>query len=111
MQFFASRWLIKPLLAVSLALPAASLANIETADAGKRGKRLAAAALILGGAAILYNERRKRKYRRHYSYVRRPAVPIARHHHHSRRHAHYDRYGRLYTHSHFGSRIAPDQRR
>jgi len=59
-------FLIKPMLALAIAIPAMMAGNVN-AEAGDRGKRAAIIAGAVIGGAIVYNSYKRKKYKRkHY---------------------------------------------
>ena len=89
-------WILKPLLAVVIALPVFSTVQVQSADAGHKNRRAAIIAGAIVGGAIAYNyHRNHRKYRKHRNHYR---YGIGHHHHRHYRGSRYYRGQGTYPH-------------
>lgn len=89
-----SNFLIKPLLALAVALPVATTLNVQSADAHHRKTAAIIAGAIIVGGAIAYHNRKKYRYHRYHKrhrgvrYHRHRCGYKHRHHRHGRLHYH-----------------------
>lgn len=65
---FLNKWLLKPMLAIAVAIPVYTTVNVQSADAGHRYKRGAVIAGAIIGGALAYRHYRKHRKYRHYGY-------------------------------------------
>lgn len=61
-------FLIKPMLALAIAVPAMMAGNVSFAEAGSKHRRAAIIAGAIIGGAIIYNHHKRKKYQRRHSY-------------------------------------------
>lgn len=86
-------FLIKPILALAVAIPVAGFVQVPEADAGSRKAAIIAGAII--GGAIAYHHYKRNKRYRHYNrrvYYGYPRYNRVRYHRHYHRHAHRHHY-------------------
>ncbi len=95
-----SKFLIKPMLALALALPVFSTVNVQSADAGHKNKRAAIIAGAIIGGVIAHNyvrHHRGKRYHRHYGHRR---YKVRRHYnrgyYRGYRYGHHRHYGKRY---------------